>query len=111
MPTQIDFKKDDPNVGNVKGKLRIKGKDLFFKFNQSEVAQQMIAKMQSGGAIITPGRKWIKVNMFGNHEEVKMGNNVFEPKEKTSEELEIILTEFYQAQYTRAGFEVETKKI
>lgn len=111
MVIQIKFTKDDPNMGNIKGLLRIDGKKLFFKFNNSDVANSMIAQLQQKGAIITNGRKWIRANIFGNHERVKLGGEEFDPKEKTPEQLEIILTQFYQVNYARAGFEIVTTKI
>lgn len=111
MAIQINFEKQDPQMGHVKGILRIKGKRLFFKFNNSDIANNMMAQMQQRGAIITPGRKWIRVNLFGTHESVKLNGEEFNPQEKTPEQLEVIQTEFYQFQYTKAGFEVKTKKI
>lgn len=111
MTIQIKFSKDDEKVGFVEGIVRIQGRRLFFKFNSSDIAQNMMAKLQAGGAIITSGRKWIRVNIFGTHELVKLGGEEFNPKEKTNEEIEIILTKFYQIQYARAGFEIVTTKL
>lgn len=111
MTTQIKFTKEDQKMGLVEGLIRIKGKRVFFKFNNSDIAQNMVAKLQQGGAIITPGRKWIRVNMFGTHELVKLGGHEFNPQTKTNEAVEVILTEFYQIQYARAGFEINTSKI
>lgn len=111
MVIQIKFKKKDEKMGEVKGLLRIEGKLLYYQFSNSDMAQTMLAKMQSGGAIITTGRKWMRVNIFGEHEEVKLGGRTFNPKETPEDQIEKILTEYFQVQYARAGFELTTEKL
>lgn len=108
---QINFEKKGTGAGDVKGILRIDGKILFFKYNDNQYAQQAMAQMQSKGAIITPGRGWIRVNMFGVHEEVKLGGHVFNPQTISNEEVEIILRDFYIENYSKSGFICEVKKI
>lgn len=107
--TQIKFTKEDPNMGEVTGLLRIKGKLLFFKFNNHEYARQIMAEMQKKGAIITSGgsNRWIRVNIFGAIEEVKLGGIQFNVKEKSEDEVQDILTDFYMLNYTKAGFTCE----
>jgi len=107
---QINFKKLGTGAGDVEGILRIDGKILFYKFNDSKYAQQAMAQMQSKGAIITPGRGWIRVNMFGELVDVKLGNREFNVKETTEKEMEIILKEFYTENYIKAGFLVEVSE-
>lgn len=108
---QIICQKEDPNMGNVKVKIRIKGKIIFFKFNQSEIANQIMAKMQKAGAIITPGKGWIKVNIFGENKEIKLGTDEFNVNDKTDSEIEKILGNFYIINYTKTGFTCENKNI
>jgi len=108
---QIDFEKLGTGAGDVKGILRIDGKLIFYQFNSNQYAQQAIAQMQARGAIITPGRKWIRVNMFGEHEEVKIGNKEFNVKEVSNREVELILRDFYIQKYSESGFKCEVKEI
>ena len=111
--TQIKFTKDDPNMGQVEGFLRIDGKLLFFKFNDHEYSRQVMANFQKRGAIITPGgsRKWIRVNIFGALEEAKLGEVTFNVKETPEEETQEILTKFYIVHFTKAGFLCERKEL
>ena len=99
---QINFKQNQ-----VKGILRIIGKDLFFKFNDSQYAQNMIFQMQQNGAIINISRTWVRVNIFGDNEYIKLGENEFNVKETSIEEIEQILCDFYAQKYKEAKFEVE----
>ncbi len=110
---QITFKQKNSQLGDVKGILRIDKKLLYFKFNNTPQAQQMMVQMQKKGAIITPGgeRKWIRVNMFGNLDNVNLGKGEFNPKEKSDEEIEKMLFDFYLENYTKANFECEVADI
>lgn len=108
---QIDYYKKDAQTGELKGILRIDGRKLFFQFNNSGHAQQMMAKMQEKGAIIVPGKNWIKVDMFGSNEEIKLGNKQFNMNEITADELEKLLGDFYIENYTKVGFKCTVKKI
>lgn len=106
---QLNFNKKDPKMGDISGILRVDGKTCFFKFKDSQHSQTMIAKMQTKGAIITPGRKWIKVNLFGENKEVILGREQFNIDDKTDSELENILFNFFSEKYTQAGFECTIK--
>ena len=108
---QINFEKTGTGAGDVKGILRIDGKILFFKYSNNQYAQQAMAQMQAKGAIITPGRGWIRVNMFGQHEEVKMGNKTFNAQTISDEEVEPILRDFYIENYAKSGFKCEVKDV
>ncbi|MFW6173150.1 MAG: hypothetical protein ACOC5T_05340 [Elusimicrobiota bacterium] len=108
---QINFEKKGTGAGDVKGILRIDNKLIFFQYNNNQYAQQAMAQMQAKGAIITPGRKWIRVNMFGDLEEVKLGNNEFNVKKISGEELELILRDFFLENYSKSGFLCEVKEV
>lgn len=109
---QITFSKDnDANFGDVKGIVRIDGKILYFQFNNHQVAQNMMSQMQAKGAIITTGRKWIRVNMFGQLTDVKIGNYEFDVSKTSSGEVEEILKNFYMEKYIEAGFKCEQGEV
>lgn len=106
---QLNFSKKDPKMGDISGILRVDKRICFFKFQDSQQAQAMINNMQTKGAIITPGRKWIRVNLFGNNKEVILGREQFNVDDKTDEEMEKILFTFFCEKYTQAGFDCKTK--
>lgn len=93
----------------VKGVLRIIGRLLFFKFNDTPYANQMIEQMRQKGAEIVHGGGWIKVNMFPREGLIKIGGEEIEIEKKTPAEIESLLFNFYSNQYIKAGFKVETK--
>jgi len=104
---QLTYTQNNPQLGKLKGVLRIIGKMLYFKFNNSQQANQMIQQMQSKGAVIIMGRKWIKIDMFRGQEYVKLGEKEFDVSKLSDNEAEKILFDFYKAQFTKANFEVE----
>ena len=104
---QIIYKQLNPKFGKITGVLRIRGKLLYFKFNNNQYAQQMVAQLQSKGAVIKIGKGWIEVSMFHNQEMIKLGEKEFDVTEKSDEEMEEILYDFYVAQFKKAKFEVE----
>ncbi len=108
---QLKFNKKDPTMGDVSGILRVDGKILYFKFNQSEPAQNMIATTKAKGAIVTEGRKWIRINIFAENKEVILNKEQFNVDEKTDDEVEDILIRFYGEKYTQAGFECEISEL
>jgi len=106
---RLDFYKRDNSMGEINGTLLINKKICYFKYNQSQQAQAMMESLQSKGAIITPGRKSIRVNLFGDNKEVKMGDEQFNVDEKTDEEVEDILIKFFGLKYSQAGFVCEVR--
>jgi len=108
---QLKFNKKDPNMGDVSGILRIDGKILYFKFNQSEQAQAIITSTKARGAIVTEGRKWIRINIFAENKEVILNKEQFNVDDKTDNEVEDILLRFYSEKYTQAGFECEISEL
>jgi len=104
---EITYSQLNPQYGKIKGHLRIIGKLLFFKFNNNQYSQQIIQQLKARGANIDSGKGWIKVDMFGDNEVVKLGGKEINMQKTSSEELEVILCDFYKAQYTNAKFKVE----
>ena len=103
---EITYSQLNPQYGKVKGHLRIVGKLLFFKFNNTQYSQQIVQQLQSRGASIEIGKGWIKVDMFGDNEFIKLDGKEIDFKENSSGEIEVILCDFYKKQYANAGFKV-----
>lgn len=111
MPIQIKFTKDDSNMGYIAGVLRIKGKKIYFKSKHSGYTDGMIAKLQTGGAVVTRGNgNWIRIDILRDLDWVKLGGEPFNPKELSENEIELILANYFQVQYARAGFKIKTDK-
>ena len=104
---QLKFSKDDPSMGKIDGLMRVDKKILYFKYNQSQQAQAMMQSLQAKGAIITPGRSWIRVNLFGENKEVNLGNEQFNVDDKSDDEISNILIKFFAEKYAQAGFVCE----
>ena len=109
---QINYSQKNPSLGNLKGILRIIGKTLYFKFNNNQHANQVIENLKSKGAVIEHSKNgWIYVDMFKDKTMVKLGNKEFDVEEKSNEDVEQILYEFYMIQFTKANFKCEGKMI
>lgn len=109
---ELKFTQNHPQAGLIKLVLRVIGRKLYYKFNNSQYAEQVISQLQSKGALIQKGRGWIMVDMFAKipQDFVKLGDVEFKLSETTPEELEGILAKFYIIQYTKAGFTYENMK-
>lgn len=104
---ELKFIQQNPQLGEVKVIMRIIGKIIYFKFNQSDYAEHIMKQMSERGAIILKARDWIRVNIFSNNEEIKIGNYEFNVNTTPEPEIERMLSEFYVAQYLKAGFTLE----
>ncbi len=104
---ELIYKQNNPQLGKIKGVLRVIGKLLYFKFNNNNHAQQMITNLQSRGAVIETGEEWISVNMFHNQDVVKLGEKEFDVTKTSDEDTEKILYNFYFSKFKEGGFEVE----
>lgn len=109
MPKEIIFEQRNPKLGLIKGVLRIVGRIIFLKFNNLKYSKDLISQMKLRGAKVVQGRNWIRVDMFHNKENVKLGNNEFNVKEKSDDEMELILYNFYLNQYIKSGFKIISK--
>lgn len=106
----ITCEQNNAMYGHLKIVVRFHGHLIFMKFNNNPQKNQMIANLRNKGAIITEGNGWLRINIFGDHEEVRLNGLVFNPKEKTEEELEQILFDFYYTKYLDAKFIVREVK-
>jgi len=104
---EINFKKSTPK-GLVSGILRIINKDLFFKYNDTNYSKQIIKNFRDKGVDIEEGKGWIKVNLLGKNEVIKLGEIEID-KEEPNETIEKKLFDFYLNQYKIMGFLVQEK--
>ena len=104
---ELIYTQTHPTLGNLKGVLRIIGKHLFFKFNDSTQAMQVISQLKARGAIIENSKDWIKVDMFVDKDLVKLGSQEFKISETSEQDIEKLLFDFYYNQFTKAKFKVE----
>lgn len=107
---EIIYTQNNPQMGLIKGILRVIGSMLYFKFNNHQYSKQVIDQLKAKGAEIEKGRGWIRVNMFKDNEFVKLGDKEFNVKENTDEENEEILINFYVMHFRKSNFVVEEKE-
>lgn len=109
---EIRYSQEGTQLGNVNGILRIGGRNLFFKANNNQYGDQVIAQLESRGAEIEKSIKgWVRVDMFRNQSLVRIGEKEFDVNETSDQEIEEILFNFYLIQFTKAGFKCSGKNI
>ena len=106
MTKELIFKKSTP-MGEIKIVLRIIRSILYFKFSNSNEANQMISFLSQKGARFRKSANWLEVDLFGDLSEVKLGDFLFNLEEDNSEEIEDKLAKFYTIQYIKSGFALE----
>jgi len=90
--------------------IRIIGQDIFLRFNQNNPQKnQMIEQLRQKGAEIIESENWIKVNIFRDNPYVRLGEVEFDVNDKSDEEVEQILANFFKMKYEQAKFKVEVK--
>lgn len=102
---ELKFKKDT-QLGKIEVALRIIKYKLYFKFNNSQYAQQAISQYKSKGVKIRHSNNWIEVDIFGDNEEAKIGAYNFDLKNDSIEKIETQLRDFYLTQYIKSGFKL-----
>ena len=76
--------------------------------NSTDYVNKLIADFEKKGASIVKGNGgWMRVDIIKDTPTVKLGDVTFEPKEKTPEEIEVILYEFFFKKYREAKFLVQ----
>lgn len=104
---ELKFEKPS-QLGNVVIRMIIAGKVIFFKFNQTPQAEQVVKFYKERGAIIdkSANGEWIKVDIFSNRTEsvVILGNEEIDLEEDSDEKIEEKLTNFYIVNYIKQGF-------
>jgi hypothetical protein len=103
---QFKFKKNAPN-GLISGICRIHEKFIFFKYEQSDQAKNVINEFKKKGISVETGKGWIKIDLLKDYEEVKLKDVTIDTIEDSLEEIEIKLFNFYINQYKSLGFYVE----
>lgn len=105
---ELRFKKQDSQLGEIKILMRIDGKIIYLKTNNSQYSEQMLQQLSSKGATILKGRGWLRINLFKpEQEDIKLGSHEFNLKEDPEEIIETSVANFYSEQYLKAGFNIE----
>jgi hypothetical protein len=93
---------------NVSGIFRVVGRYLFFKYSNTEQSKMIINEFMKKGINIQEGRGWIRVDLIGKNDNIKIGDYEISTDE-TLEEIENKFYSFYTEQYRKLGFKVETQ--
>lgn len=97
--------------GELTVRMRFFEKYIFIKSNNSQQRTQVIDQLKSGGAeVIENDSGWVRVDMIKDHERVRLGGQEFNPQEKSWEELEQIMVDFFSNKYEEAKFIVNRIK-
>jgi len=110
---ELKFTKKDAQLGKTEIWMRIMERHIFFKFNNSQYANQMIAQLKNKGALVDMGKhlKWIKVDMFSPHLKTsklfKLGDVKINFDKDTTSQIENKIVVFFTGQYGKAGFKIE----
>lgn len=92
----IKYKINHPQEGRITNEILVKGRYIFIKKKVNDpLIPQMISSLKSNGASILSSRSGFRIDLFKDHEEVRMGDRVFNPREESDETLEGILYGFY----------------
>lgn len=102
------------NGTEINGFMRILGRFVYLKTNNSQYSDQIIGQLRQRGARVEPSRTggWMKVDMFANVPStlVKIGNVEFEIDKTPEDNIEYILAEFYYQNYVKAGFTCQVRQ-
>lgn len=93
---------------NVSGIFRVIGRYLFFKYSNTEQSKMIINEFMKKGVNVQEGRGWIRVDLIGKRELIKLGDYEISTDEPL-DDIEIKLYKFYTEQYRKLGFKVETQ--
>ena len=93
----------------IKGVLRVIGKIIYYKYNDSEYAKKVIDQLKQKGAKIefSKNNDWIRVDIFSDLEIIKLGDKEINLTESSNEQIEEFIFNFYLNQYKKLGFMVE----
>jgi len=106
---ELRIKQLHPTLGKIEGVMRIVGHIIYLKFNSNPYSEQVMLQMQSKGAIITKGKGWIRINIFGEHRVAKIENNELDLDTESPEQIETKLCAFFKKKYLESKFEVIEK--
>ena len=111
MAKEIKFEQKNPKVGDVKGTMRIIGKELFLKVTSYKYARQLLERYKQSGCSVEEGRTWIKIKMFHTHKQIILAGVNFDSELDTDEEIEDKLYRFYMIQYAKTMTKVKGKQL
>ena len=103
---QINFKKQSQQ-GLIDGILRVHEKFIFFKYKDSDTSKQVMNEFRKKGLNIEEGKGWIKLDLLGTNELVKLGDYEIDQKSDSLEQIEEKLFNFYKNKYKEMGFYLE----
>ena len=91
------------SFGIVKVFLRVINGNIFFKYNNSTQAQQVINQLRAKGCKIEVARDWIRVDLMQDFESIRLGEIEID-KDESNELKEDKIFNFYLNEYKKAGF-------
>ena len=103
---QINFKKQSPQ-GLIDGTLRVHEKFIFFKYKDSTTSKQVMNEFRKKGLNIEEGKGWIKLDLLGTNELVKLGDYEIDQNNDSLDKIEEKLFNFYKNKYKEMGFYIE----
>lgn len=103
---QLTFKKASPQ-GNVDGILRVINKFIYFKYNNTRKSIQIINEFKKKGIKVEEGKGWIRIDLIGDNESIKLKEIIIDTLEDSEEEIEEKLYNFYLNEYKNLGFFIQ----
>lgn len=108
---QIRASKNTPN-GVCSILMRFIDKNIFIKKKQnSPESMNLINQYREKGVKVIERREWIKLDIFGDNELVKLGDKEIDLSKMNEDEKERAISDFYIETYKKGGFIVETHGI
>ena len=92
---------------NINPVYRFDGKIIYLKVNNMTYANQLIAQIQMKGGKVQRGRNWLKLDIIGSNEKIKLGNKILYINNMAEHEIEMDFVEFIHATLKTAGFEIK----
>lgn len=95
----------------VKAVYRFFGREIYLKSNTAAYDQQLFDQIKAKGGKVDIGAGWIRADIFGDNEEVKLGGITFNPKTLPTDEITMILFNFFKMTLENQGFKLEVSDI
>lgn len=90
---------------------RILGRTVYLKVNSAQYANQLIEQIRQKGGSVVNNAGWLKIDMFGEHDEAKLGQTIINLKEANDASIQDILTDFFDNTLKASGMKTEIKDI
>lgn len=107
---QLKATKQEQSMGLVSLHVRVIGRAFFIKGNHigDKYVRKFVDDLRKKGAVVLVGNGgWIRADIVGDNNFVKLGDVEFHPKEIPTKELEGHLFDFLFRKYKEAGFIVQ----